>query len=213
MEAIFEIPGTPATVGFGPDGDNAYLSSAVIIAQQYPTTARRTANSPGVDNIGVLGMHGNVAALRTPYGIAVAPENGPLVGTAGDADGAIVLLRAIDPIGELVVSGDMIKLRRGLVVNRRPCGSAVEGHTGATVIALDHALWVTWINPEIVVVSVWCGHFCKGAASVHGLPGLDVQDVQRFRVLRVSIDVAVIPGPQPEAAVLTEPLPGSTAIV
>src|SRR5262249_13206430 len=92
LEAIFEIPGAPAR-------DNAPLPGAVIIAQQSPTTTRRTADGPGVNNIGVVGMDGNVAALRTPYGIAVAPENGPFVGTAGNADGAIVLLCAIDAIG------------------------------------------------------------------------------------------------------------------
>ena len=121
LEAVFEIPGAPATVGLGPDRDNAHLPAAVIIAQQHPATARRTADGPGVDSIGIVGMYSNVAAFRAPYGIAVAPENGPFVGTAGDADGAIVLLCAIDAIGELVVGCDMIKLRRGLVVNRRPC--------------------------------------------------------------------------------------------
>src|SRR5262249_56633957 len=83
LEAIFEIPGAPAAVGFGPDRDNAHLPAAVIIAQQYPPPPRRTADCPRVDNIRVLGMDGNVAALRTPSGIAVAPENGPFVGTAG----------------------------------------------------------------------------------------------------------------------------------
>ena len=123
LEAIFEIPGTPATVGLGPDRDNAHLPAAVIIAQQHPATTRRTTDGPGVDNIGIVGMYGNITALRAPYGIAVTPENGPFVGTAGDADGAIVLLCAIDAIGELVVGCNMIKLRRGLVVNRRPCGA------------------------------------------------------------------------------------------
>src|SRR5262249_23465169 len=63
LKAIFEIPGAPATVGFGPDRDNTHLPAAVIIAQHRPATSRRTADGPGVDNIGVVGMYSDIAAF------------------------------------------------------------------------------------------------------------------------------------------------------
>src|SRR3712207_7448798 len=41
-------------------------------------------------------------------------------------DGRVVLLRAVEPVRELVVDVDLIQLRRRLIVLRRPAAAAVE---------------------------------------------------------------------------------------
>ena len=64
----------------------------------------------------------------------------------------------VGEVGELVVRGDMVELRRQLVVNGRPGVAAVEGDAGTTVVALDHALRVAGVDPQVVVVTVRGGH-------------------------------------------------------
>src|SRR5215475_5110896 len=103
-------------------------------------------------------MHRDVAALRGADGIAVAEGDGALGGARRHADGRVVLLRTVHPVGELVVRGDMVELRRQLIVNGRPGVATVEGDAGPTVVALDHALRVTGVDPQVVVVTVRGGH-------------------------------------------------------
>ena len=73
------------------------------------------------------------------------------------ADRGIVLLRAVEPIRVLVVDGDVIELCGELVVDGRPGVAAVVRHTGAAVVALNHALRVggsihrSWLSPCGVV--------------------------------------------------------------
>ncbi len=70
-------------------------------------------------------MDCDVAALRIADGVAVAPGNGSFVGAGRNGDGRIVLLRAVYPVGELIVGGHMVELCSKLVVNGRPGFSAV----------------------------------------------------------------------------------------
>ncbi len=62
------------------------------------------------------------------------------VGAAGDADIRVVLLRAVNVIGERVVYRHVIKLRGRLVVLRRPSLAAVGGNAGAAVVRVADAI-------------------------------------------------------------------------
>src|SRR5438094_5868509 len=61
------------------------------------------------------------------------------------------LFRSVE---ELVIGGDVIELRRGLVVLRAPGLAPVNADGGAAVVAVDHALRVGGIDPQAVMITV-----------------------------------------------------------
>ena len=73
---------------------------------------------------------------------------------ARDDQRGVVLLRGVEPVGELVVHPDAVDLRRRLVHLRRPRAPAVERHVGAAVVRLDHGVAVLRIDPDVVIVAV-----------------------------------------------------------
>src|SRR5712691_2557283 len=161
----------------------------------------------------VGGMHRDVPAFRGANGIAVTPGDRALIGAGRHADGGIVLLRTIHPIRELVVSGDMVELRGELVVDGRPGVTTVERDAGTAVVPLDHALRVTRIDPQVVVVAVRCGDLEERSPAVDRFPALVVEDPDRVGVLWVSEDMLVVPGTPLQVAVVTDQLPGRPTIV
>src|SRR5215475_12946677 len=157
-------------------------------------------------------MHRDVAALRGADGIAVAEGDGALGGARRHADGRVILLRTVHAVGELVVRGDMVELRRQLVVNGRPGVAAVEADAGAAVVALDHTLRVARVDPQVVVVAVRGGHLYEGSAAVGRFPGLVIEDPDRIGVLRVGEDMLVVPWAPLQVAVVADQLPGRTTV-
>src|SRR5207245_1059252 len=85
------------------------------------------------------------------------PAHAALVAEAGDANAAVVLLRAVDVIRKLAVGDDVVELRRRLVVHGAPGLAAVHADGGAAIVAVDDAFRVSRINPQAVMVAVWRG--------------------------------------------------------
>ncbi len=65
----------------------------------------------------------------------------------GNTNGGIVLLGAVDSVGELIVGSDMVELGGQLVVQRGPAFSLIERNAGTAVVALNHAPRVAGVNP------------------------------------------------------------------
>ena len=168
---------------------------------------------PGIENIGVIRTNGDVAAFSPSYIIDVGLGNTCESRTAGHGDGRVVLLSAIDPIRNLLISRYMVHLRRRLVVDRGPASAAIEGHTGTAVIPLDHALGVVRIDPQIMIISMRHLYLEKGASSIDRLPALDIQCPDSFWVLGISVDMLVIPRACPEVTVLAQPFPVLAAVI
>ena len=131
-----------------PHRDHADLAGRVVVAVEDPMGVG------GVDDIGVVGLDGDVATLGEAVRIPVARDDRALVGPAGNADSAVVLLSAVDSVGKPVVGVEVVELRRRLVVDRRPRSASVEGHAGASVVASDHTPRIARVYPEVVIVSV-----------------------------------------------------------
>src|SRR5205085_8587979 len=107
-----------------------------------------------VDDVGVLRVGHDVAALAARRRLPVAGTDGEAERAVADAHGGVVLLRAEEAVGEVGVGGDAVELRGGLVLLGGPGAAAVGGHLRAAVAALDEALRVEGIDPEVVVVAV-----------------------------------------------------------
>src|SRR3974390_3036248 len=143
----------------------------------------------------------------------VWPADDPLVGVAGNADRAVILLRAVNAEGPVVVGSDVIELRGRLVVLLRPGLAAVHRDGHAAVVAVHDAVGVGGIDPEAVVVSVRRGQPGEFLAAVGGAEGAGVQDIYSVNVLRVGEDVAVVPGALGIALVVVHATPGVASIV
>src|SRR5260370_17582624 len=65
---------------------------------------------------------------------------------------AAVLLRAGDRVGKTIVRGDVINLRRWLVVPRTPGHSAVNGYDRALIARQNHSLGIAGIDPELMII-------------------------------------------------------------
>src|SRR5438093_3001274 len=121
-----------------------------------------------------------------------------MLGGARDRDGRVVLLRAVDVVGKLVVGDGMVELRRGLVLLRRPGLPAVDRDRGTSVVAVDEASGVLRIDPEAMMIAVRSGEEGEALPAVHGAEEPRVQDVHGVRVLRVGEDVREVPRTLPE---------------
>ena len=69
----------------------------------------------------------------------------------------------------MIVAGDVIELRGGLIILLRPFFAAVDGDGDAAIIAIDHAVGIGGIDPQAVVIAVRRGQqvksFCRHRSS------------------------------------------------
>src|SRR5260370_42547484 len=72
---------------------------------------------------------------------------------AGNANAGVVLLCAADVIRNVLGRGDVIQLR-GRETLRRPGASAVSGNRTAAIVAIDHALRIARVDPQIVMIGM-----------------------------------------------------------
>ena len=166
----------------------------MVIPLQRATTTRGGADRANIDNVRILRMGGDITALAGASHVTIAPRDDALNRVAGDADAGIILLRAIDAVGELVVGTDVIELGGELVVDRAKGCAAVEGDVGPTVITLDHTLIVLGVDPEAVIIAVGGGNRFPIFAAVGRFPEAQVADVNGIRILGIGVDMQVIPG-------------------
>ncbi len=145
----------------------------------------------GVNDLRITGIGRNVSALASAHRIPTrAIDASP--GRTGNADRRVVLLRAINPVREAIVGDGVVELRRGLVGLRGPVGAAIDAHVGAAVIGLDHAVGITGIDPQSVIVSVGNANGVEGLAAVIGAVHPGVEHVHAVGRLRIGEDVGVI---------------------
>ena len=96
-------------------------------------------------------------------------------------------------VGKVVVCTHGVELRRRLVVFRGPTASAVEGDGRAAVVGVHHALVVSRIDPEAVIVTVRSANLLPVLSRVGGLvKAFGGKRVYRVAFLRVGENVAVI---------------------
>src|SRR5262245_49720888 len=82
----------------------------------------------------------------------VTEGDGTISATAGRLHAAAVLLRSIDVVRELVIDGHVVDLRRRLVVPGTPCLASIHAHADTLVASEHHALRVSGIDPQRVIV-------------------------------------------------------------
>ena len=182
-----------SSVGAGPCRYEPKLACPVIIPLERITASRRAADRTVIDDVWVFRMDGDVAAFTGAGQIAVCPCDSCVVAPAGDADTAIVLLCAVYPIRGLIIDIHPIKLRRRLVVDRRPSDTTVVGDIGTPVVPLNHPLVVIWIDPDIMVIPMWSTNTLERTTSIDRSHGWRIHYPNDISILRIGKDLHVVP--------------------
>jgi len=107
------------------------------------------------------------AALAAPATNQVLRRDYTLLAPACDAYIRVVLLRTINVIGVSIVSRDVIKLCRRLVILRRPGFPAIHRDTGAAIVGVADPIRIFRINPEPVMITMTRRQKIEGLSAVH----------------------------------------------
>jgi hypothetical protein len=147
----------------------------------------------GIHNVRVEWRGRNISRFSAPDGIPFVAANRAVIAAAGNRDGGIILLCAIDVVRRPRIRDDVVELRRRLVVFTCPGLAAIQADCNATVVRRDHSFCILRIDPQTVIVAVRNFNLVEVAAAVGGLEELHVGYVNRIGILRIGDHVHVIP--------------------
>src|SRR5438046_10717505 len=111
----------------------------------------------GINNAPAARIRHDKAALAAPRHKPVLRRDYTLIAPACDTYIRVVLLRTINVIGVSIVSRDVIKLRRGLIILCRPGLPAIYRDTGAAVVDVAAPIRIFRVNPEPVMTAMTRG--------------------------------------------------------
>src|SRR5579862_727984 len=104
----------------GPFLDALCLAGAAVKAGQDGTFI------VGVDNVRIARVGDDVAAFAAADRVPVRAIDVPVIAAGTNTERRVVLLRSVNAILKIVVGGDMIKLRGGLVILGGPIFAAIH---------------------------------------------------------------------------------------
>src|SRR3954453_9169783 len=168
-----------------------------------------------IDDVIVVRVWDDVAALAAADGLPVVRRDCPVVAPARDADGSAVLLCAVNAVRECVVCRDMVELRRGLVVPLAPRDAAVDRDRRALIDASDQSVRISRVDPQRVVI-VAPGRSLDWGQRLSAIGGSIEADVRRVHdvgVPWIDDDFAEVPSPRGDPRVGSDELPGAAAVV
>src|SRR5215831_7186838 len=189
-----------------PDRDDLHLLGSLV--EPIDEVLVRPVNDVG---IAWIGQYESCFAVRRV--VPVALHDGTLVIHARDGDARIVLLSAVEVIGETRVDRHMVELGRRLVVNGAPGLATVEGDRRSAIARFDDAVGLGRVDPDAVMVAMARRQELEGLAAVGGPEQAGVLGVYGISVLRVRENGGEVPGALAEPSVIIDALPVLAAIV
>ena len=202
--------------GHGPD-------DAVVAVAQRPwahvlhlTGAAVVARHPAtVNDIRVQRIGGDVAVFRYAHRTPLAERDLAVIATTLHARRAALLLPTANPVRKRVVGGDVVELRRRLVVPRTPRLAAVDRDDGSLVGGDEDDVGIVRVDPEalIVVATGRAADRLERAATVGGLPHHDGTGKDNVRVVRVYLDLGEIGTPLGDPGIVVGEIPALAGVV
>ena len=164
-----------------------------------------------VDDVRIVRIGNDVVALVPADGAPVALGDRAVVGAAGDAHRAAVLLAGVDAVGEAVVGRQVIELRRRLVVPAGPGPAGVDADHHALVAGGRHVIGVGGVDPhEVVVVAARsAAHDLAGPAAAGAAPDRLAHQPDHVRIAGIDGDPARIIAGERLLAVDPDPVPAA----
>ena len=105
--------------------ERSWASAGTSVGRSGPGEAAPEA--PAVDDVGGVRARHHGSRLAPAVAPPVLQGDPPPRGRRGNGDRGVVLLGAVDAVREVVVHGDVVELRRGMVELTGPVLPAVEG--------------------------------------------------------------------------------------
>src|SRR4029077_8413503 len=206
-QTIFHIFDAMARVIDGPDRDVLGLHRALV-----PPTHQASACTC-IDDVGIAWIRHNVSALAASHIVPMLPADVAIVRPASNRDCRVVLLCAVNLIEELIVGGNVVELRRGLVVLRRPTLAPIHRDRGTAVVAVDHALRIGGVNPQFVVIAMRSRQKLHAFAPITRAEQPSVQHVNGVNAFGISKNVSKVPGPLGETLIAVDLRPTISTII
>jgi hypothetical protein len=144
------------------------------------------------------------SANRMPIRLINPESSGP----AGNTNSGVILLGSVDPIRELIVGCYMVKLCRRLIILPGPRNSSIITHICSSIVGVYHPLWISGIDPEVVIIPMGDPDRSVGLAPVNRAVKTCVENIDCFLVFRVSINPRVIKSPLSKPAFRIDSPPG-----
>src|ERR1700722_1405556 len=129
--------------------------------------------SRAINNIWIHGIRNGISVLDGADRMPIAKSNFAIVASAGNADGAAILLSATHAIRESVIGNDVINLRGGLVIPGTPGASPICTDQRALIADQQNNFRMNGTDPDILVV-IAAGRAANsrpGFSGVSGAPG------------------------------------------
>ena len=161
-------------------------------------------------------MWRDVAALTATNGVHPLSAGPPWVAQVSAVRGhthrGVVLLSTARVVGKVAGRGQTVDLRRR-VAHIRPCPASVHGHHPATVVAIDHAGGVAWIDPQVVVIGVRFGNRLERLATVRRFHQPEVENVDCAAIHGIGLHALEVEGTLPQVPMIVDECPGRTSVV
>ena len=196
VEAVLHVLGVAGQVL---DGGSHDIGAGFGAGVQHFDGAQVAAAEHVARVVGVEGQEGALAASRgfpASGGDAAAAEL-----AAGDDHRGIVLLPAVDAVGELIVHVDAVNLGGGHIALGRPSAAVIQADAHPAIIGDGHVFRIVGVDPQIVVIAVGAIDVFPGAPAVEGAQGWGAEHVNGMLVLGVGEDLDVVPGALHQAVV------------
>src|SRR6516164_2837751 len=116
-------------------------------------------------------------------------------------------------VGECVVYGYVIKLRRRLIVLSCPVFAAISGDAGAAITDICDSVWVRWIDPKSVMISVPRGHEAECLSAIDRFKEACVYQINRVCRFWVRVNFAEVPGALAKSAVIIYSRPMLASVI
>ncbi len=175
----------------------------------------RSREPVAIKNVRIERIDGDVSILENPDQMPIAKRNLAVIAAALRRHGAAFLLRAVNPIRKTIVGGDVIKLRRWLVVPTAPRRAAIHADDRALIGAERDDLRMFRADPNALVIvaagRAFESHKCFSA--VRGFPRRGVRHVNHVRIVRRHRNSHRARAAAANAAVGVYLLPGLACIV
>ena len=192
-------------LGIGPD-----VALDLVLHIHFRNQTEITA---GIKEPRIVGIEGHVGGLATADRGKILITQVAVVAPRAHAGRGIVLLAAINPVGELIVDREAVNLGGQLVIDARPGAARIEGHRGAAVVAVDHVFRICRIDPQIVRITMRNRDLFYGFATIDRAVHVRIEDIDRVLVAGIGIDVHIVPGAGVEAPVAIDMAPALAAVV